>query len=106
VVQAPAPERLIKSGIPTEAPVASVVVDKFAWHDPLYRQTQIMKLQGLALALHIFGAQSSENPKGAETPLTNAAASPQPAIALRYLRAPRAVRLFTPRQRSCQMPRL
>ena len=47
VVQAPAPERLIKSGIPTEALVASVVVDKFAWHNPLYRQAQIMKLQGL-----------------------------------------------------------
>jgi transposase len=47
VVQAPAPERLIKNGIPTEALVASVVVDKFAWHSPLYRQAQIMKLQGL-----------------------------------------------------------
>jgi transposase len=46
VVQAPAQERLIKSGIPTEALVASVVVDKFAWHNPLYRQAQIMKLQG------------------------------------------------------------
>jgi transposase len=30
VVQAPAPERLIKNGIPTEALVANVVVDKFA----------------------------------------------------------------------------
>jgi transposase len=47
VIQAPAPERLIKSGIPTERLVASVVVDKFAWHNPLYRQAQIMKLQGL-----------------------------------------------------------
>ena len=47
IVQAPAPERLIKSGIPTEGLVASVVVDKFAWHNPLYRQAQIMKLQGL-----------------------------------------------------------
>jgi transposase len=47
VVQAPAPERLIKNGIPTEALVANVVVDKFAWHSPLYRQAQIMKLQGL-----------------------------------------------------------
>jgi hypothetical protein len=37
VVQAPAPERLIKNGIPTERLVASVVVDKFAWHNPLYR---------------------------------------------------------------------
>ena len=47
VVQAPAPERLIKNGNPTERLVASVVVDKFAWHNPLYRQAQIMKLQGL-----------------------------------------------------------
>jgi transposase len=47
VVQAPAPERLIKNGIPTERLVASVVVDKFAWHNPLYHQAQIMKLQGL-----------------------------------------------------------
>src|SRR6202795_459240 len=45
--QAAAPERLIRSGIPTERLVASVVVDKFAWHNPLYRQAQIMKLQGL-----------------------------------------------------------
>jgi transposase len=49
VVQAPAPERLIKSGIPTEGLVASVVVDKFAWHNPLYRQAQVMKLQGLPI---------------------------------------------------------
>jgi transposase len=49
VIQAPAQERLIKSGIPTEALVASVVVDKFAWHNPLYRQAQIMKLQGFAV---------------------------------------------------------
>jgi transposase len=47
VVQAPAPERLIKNGIPTERLVASVVVDKYAWHNPLYRQAQIMRLQGL-----------------------------------------------------------
>jgi len=47
VVQAPVPERLIKSGIPTERLVASVVVDKFAWHNALYRQAQIVKLQGL-----------------------------------------------------------
>jgi transposase len=47
VVQAPAPERLIKNGIPTERLVASVVTDKYAWHNPLYRQAQIMRLQGL-----------------------------------------------------------
>ena len=49
VVQAPAPERLVKNGIPTEALVAAVVVDKFGWHNPLYRQAQVMKLQGLPI---------------------------------------------------------
>jgi transposase len=49
VVQAPAPERLIKNGIPTEGMVASVIVDKFAWHKPLYRQAQTMALQGLPI---------------------------------------------------------
>jgi transposase len=38
VVQAPAPERLIKGGLPTEAMVASVLVSKYAWRLPLYRQ--------------------------------------------------------------------
>jgi transposase len=47
IVQAAAAERLIKSGIPTENLVADVVVDKYAWHKPLYRQAQIMRLQGL-----------------------------------------------------------
>jgi transposase len=47
VVQVPAAERLIKSGIPTENLVADVVVDKYAWHKPLYHQAQIMRLQGL-----------------------------------------------------------
>jgi len=32
--------------------------------------------------------------------------SPQPAIALRYMKAPRAGRLLTPRQRAYQPPRL
>jgi transposase len=38
VVQAPAPERLIKGGLPTEAMVAHVLVSKYAWHLPLYRK--------------------------------------------------------------------
>src|SRR6202521_4454118 len=46
VVQAPAPERLIKAGLPTEAMVASVLVAKYAWHLPLYRQAQMMLPQG------------------------------------------------------------
>jgi transposase len=47
VVQAPAPERLIKGGLPTEAMVASVLVSKYAWHLPLYRQAQMLASQGL-----------------------------------------------------------
>lgn len=47
VVQAPAPERLIKGGLPTEAMVASVLVAKYAWHLPLYRQAQMLFAQGL-----------------------------------------------------------
>jgi len=47
VVQAPAPARLIKGGLPTEAMVASVLVGKYAWHLPLYRQAQMLAAQGL-----------------------------------------------------------
>lgn len=47
VVQAPAPERLIKGGLPTEAMVASVLVAKYAWHLPLYRQAQMLAAQGV-----------------------------------------------------------
>ena len=47
IVQAPAPERLIKGGLPTEAMVAYVLIAKFAWHLPLYRQAQMLLLQGL-----------------------------------------------------------
>lgn len=47
VVQAPAPERLIRSGLPTEALVAHVLVSKYAWHLPLYRQAQILLAQGI-----------------------------------------------------------
>ena len=49
VVQAPAPERLIRSGLPTEALVAHVLVSKYAWHLPLYRQAQILLSQGIEI---------------------------------------------------------
>ena len=39
IVQAPAPERLIKGGMPTEAMAASVLVAEYAWRLPLYRQS-------------------------------------------------------------------
>jgi transposase len=49
VVQAPAPERLIENGIPTEALVAHVLTTKYADHTPLYRQAQIYARQGVTL---------------------------------------------------------
>jgi transposase len=54
VMQAPAPERLIKGGLPTEAMVASVLVGKYAWHLPLYRQAQMLAAQGLDLKRSIL----------------------------------------------------
>lgn len=47
VIQAPAPSRLIEGGLPTEALVADVVVQKYAWHLPLYRQSQMMMAGGI-----------------------------------------------------------
>ena len=49
VVQAPAPNRLIEGGLPTEATVAQVLVSKYADHLPLYRQAQIYARQGIKL---------------------------------------------------------
>lgn len=49
IVQAPAPERLIEGGLPTEALIAHVVVAKYADHCPLYRQAQIYARQGIDL---------------------------------------------------------
>jgi transposase len=47
VLQAPAPSRLIEGGLPTEALVADVVVAKYADHQPLYRQAQILARHGV-----------------------------------------------------------
>ncbi len=49
VVQQPAPPRLIEGGIPTKATVANVVVSRFADHQPLYRQAQMMARQGVEI---------------------------------------------------------
>jgi transposase len=49
VVQAPAPERLIPGGMPTEATVAHVLVSRYADHLPLYRQSQILGRQGIEI---------------------------------------------------------
>jgi transposase len=67
VVQAGAPERLIKGGLPIEAMVASVLVAEYAWHLPLYRQTQMLAAQGLdikrsVLAFWVGYAPPSLNP--------------------------------------------
>jgi transposase len=49
VVIAPAPDRPVDGGMPTEALVAHVVVSKFADAQPLYRQVQILARQGVTL---------------------------------------------------------
>ena len=47
--QAPAPTRLVKGGLPTDALVAPVFVSKYADHLPLYRQAQIFVRQGVVI---------------------------------------------------------
>jgi transposase len=54
IVQAPAPERLIPSGIPTEAMVAYVLVAKYGWHLPLYRQSQMLLAQGITISRSVL----------------------------------------------------
>jgi transposase len=49
IIQAPAPPRLIEGGLPTEALVADIVVSKYAWHLPLYRQAQMIAAEGMAI---------------------------------------------------------
>jgi transposase len=49
VVQAPAPNRLIEGGLPTEMLVADVLASKYADHLPLYRQAQILAREGIAI---------------------------------------------------------
>ena len=49
VVQAKALPRLIESGMASTALVTHVVVSKFAWYLPLYRQVQILAGQGIHL---------------------------------------------------------
>ena len=49
IIQAPAPEHLIRSGLPSEAMVVSVLVAKYGWHLPLYRQAKMLAVQGIDL---------------------------------------------------------
>ena len=46
-MQAPAPERPIDGGMATEALLAHVVVSKFCDFLPLYRQSEMLKRQGI-----------------------------------------------------------
>jgi transposase len=64
VVQAPAPERLIEGGIPTEALVAQVAVARFADHQPLYRQAQMMAREGVSsIAPHCRSGSGMPRPR-------------------------------------------
>jgi transposase len=49
IVVAPAPDRPVDGGMPTEALIAHVVVSKFADSLPLYRQAQMLERQGIKL---------------------------------------------------------
>lgn len=49
IKQAPAPEHIVPSGLPTEATLAHVITSKYADHCPLYRQAQIYARQGIDL---------------------------------------------------------
>lgn len=49
VVQAPAPENAITGGMADASVLAEVVVQKYAWHLPLYRQSQILAGIGIDL---------------------------------------------------------
>jgi transposase len=72
-VQAPAPERLIKGGLPTEAMVAYVLVAKYAWHLPLYRQAQMLLAQGIDIkrAVPAFRVGYAENRTNSRVNLTS-----------------------------------
>ena len=56
VVQAKVLPRLIESGMASTALVTHVVVSKFAWYLPLYRQVQILAGQGVHLDRATLGA--------------------------------------------------
>ncbi len=56
VVQAPAPERPIDGGMATEALLAHIVVSKFADFLPLYRQSEMLKRQGIMIDRSTLGA--------------------------------------------------
>jgi transposase len=54
LVQAPAPNRLVEGGMPTEAMVAHVAVARYADHQPLYRQAQGLARQGIEIGREVL----------------------------------------------------
>ncbi len=56
LIQAPVPAHVIDKGIPTAGLLATVLVNKFADHLPLYRQEQIFARAGLAIPRSTLGA--------------------------------------------------
>ena len=69
------PASILRLSSPTSSPASSISGPTIASTNSCPglgppRASTRSALPELALALHIFGAQSSENPKGAETPLT------------------------------------
>lgn len=49
IVQAPAPARLVDSGMATTSLIAWIVTARYAWYLPLYRQSQMLQCQGINL---------------------------------------------------------
>lgn len=56
VVQAPAPARVMDGGMVTTAFAAHVAVSKFAWHLPLYRQSQMLATCGITIDRGTLGS--------------------------------------------------
>jgi transposase len=57
-------------GLPTEAMVARILVAKYAWHLPLYRQAQMLLAQGLDIKRAILAFWSKKLVLARLRPLT------------------------------------
>lgn len=55
VRQAPAPPHVVPGGLPTEALIADVLINKYCDHLPLYRQSKILARQGIAISRATMG---------------------------------------------------
>jgi transposase len=85
VVQAKVLPRLIESGMASTALVTHVVVSKFAWYLPLYRQVQILAGQGIHLDRATLAGWVKRAALVAQEPLS-AAAQDDPGLAATVLR--------------------